>query len=190
MSTAISTVRVGSSNIATPGSYSKADTTAAQVSSPISGGRVAIIGTAASGKPQVAQTFSTLAALRQSFSQNDADGVIGVRLAGKLLYNSSNDENVNGSPESVTVVKVNRDTVGTGVLQGATGNLVNLTSLDYGAHVNSIRISVSSGTLGGIALVISKTGSDPESHHHAHRRGHHGKRRCRRLRTPGELHQD
>ena len=153
---AISTVKVGSQAIAWPGAYSQSDTSAAQVPALASRGTVALIGPAPNGKPGVVHEFMSLDALRKTFWLADADGVFGMRLAAQYLYGASADPQITGGPTRVLVVKTNADTTGTGVLQGALGALIDLKSRDYGAHVNNIRVSVSTGKLGGVTLSIKE----------------------------------
>ncbi len=152
--TAVSTIGVGSAQIATPGAYSQVDASAAESGNISGGGRIAIVGTAPNGRPQYAQVFSTLASLRKAFWVLDTGGDLGIRMAAKIAHEAANDPLIQAKPESICVVKVNRDTQATGVLQGSTGALINLTSEDYGTHANKIRITVGAGTAGGVALTI------------------------------------
>ena len=156
----ISTVRVGSNEYAEPGARSTVDTQSAQAATILGRGTLAVIGKASNGKPGVVLEFPDMSRARQYFWLDDADGDLGLRLAARYAYEAA--AKLKGKPQRFLTVKVNPDTGGTAQLLGPNGALVNLTSRDYGAHVNGIRVQVGPGTNGGASLVIREGVLKPE----------------------------
>jgi hypothetical protein len=157
MADAVSTVRVGGRNIATPGAYSETDLTGAQTPALVESGVVALIGDAIGGQPGVVQSFDNLDAVKRAFTEPGSSGNPNITLYARLLFNGNADSRIAGGPQRVLVYKTNPDTQSTGVMQGSAGPLINLTSEDYGAQTNSINFSVSNSTSGsGVDLVLKK----------------------------------
>lgn len=164
MATAVSTTRVGSQNVATPGARATVDTSAAQSPALISGGVLAIIGPNLNGEPMKVLEFATLDAIQHALKGN-GEGFIDLRLACEVAYNASSDEAIAGTPEKLLLVKTNRDTRGSAVLAGAVGDLIRVTSVDFGAYANKTSIKVSAGTNKGVAITIDSGDASQQPEH-------------------------
>jgi hypothetical protein len=159
MTDAISTIRVGGSNRATPGGYSEADTSAAEIPALVDGGVVALIGDAIGGKPGDVLEFTSLDAIRSYFTEKGSTDNPNITFYAGLLYNSNADSRITGRPSKVYIIKTNQDTQSEATMQGATGGLIDLTSVDYGGHTNQINYSVSASTTGiGRDIIIQYAG--------------------------------
>lgn len=163
MGDAVSTVRVGGRNIATPGGYSESDLTGAQTPSIVDSGVIALIGDAIGGEPGVVQEFDNLDAIKRAFTEVGTTDNPNITFFARLLYNGNGDSRISGAPQRVLIVKTNPDTQSTGVLQGGAGPLINLTSEDYGAQTNQINVTVTNSLTGGGIDLLIKKGSTIES---------------------------
>jgi hypothetical protein len=151
---AISTVRVAGQNIAKPGAYSTFDTTDAQVSGIAGSKVVALVADIVGGEPQKLLEFNTLSQIERAFPFGDGQSNTDMALMSRLLFNGKSDDRLAGTPGRVVIVKANRDIAATGVMQGSSGPLINLTALDWGAHTNQFAFSVGTGTEGGVLVTL------------------------------------
>ena len=161
--TAVTTLRVGGQNVATPGARSQVKQTTVQSPSLASNGVIAIIGPARNGAPQTVLEFDTLEGVQDYLKLTDLNGDIGLRLAAEWACDASNDDAVQGKPARIVLVKTNRDTQSVATLFSGAGALCALTSVDYGAHANKINVIVANGTASGRKITIKDgLGGTPE----------------------------
>jgi len=161
--TAVTTMRVGGQNVATPGARSQVKQVSEQAPALASNGVLAIVGPARNGAPQAIHEFDKLEGAQQYFSLVDLDGNIGLRLAVEKACDASDDDAIDGSPARLVLVKTNRDTNGTATVYGGSGALFGVASKDYGAHVNKTNIAVAAGTQAGVRITIKDgLGGTPE----------------------------
>ena len=153
---AVSTVKVGGNNVATPGAYSQVDLSGAATPGVISNGKIALIGSSVDGKPQHVYKFNSLASILETFAEPGTKDSPSMSFYARLLYTGANDERIDGSPQQVLIVKTNNDTGSTGTLMGPSGALISLTSKAWGAMANQINLSIAAGKAGGVDVTISR----------------------------------
>lgn len=150
---AASTINTGfGTRTRVPGVYARLNADAlAQV--PAGVRRLALIGEAVGGKPvtQLTEGEPTVLSATSAGQVRDlfASGML--RDAGLAAFDASRDERV-GGPGQVLFCKVNPATQASAILPNAINDSVLLTSVDYGATQNQIKVSVNPGTTQGYAL--------------------------------------
>jgi len=152
---AASTINTGfGTRTRVPGVYARLNGDAlAQV--PAGVRRLVLIGEAVGGKPVTELTegeptflsATSAGQVRELF----ASGML--RDAGLAAFDASRDERV-GGPGQVLFAKVNPATQASAILPNAINDSVALTSVDYGATQNQIKVSVNPGTTQGYALQV------------------------------------
>lgn len=161
--TAVSTLRVGGQNVATPGAVSQVKQVSEQAPSLASNGVLAIIGPARNGAPLTVLNFDKLEGVQNYLKLTDLNGDIGLRVASEWACDASSDDAVQGQPSRLVLIKTNRDTPASATIYGSVAALFTVNSLDYGAHVNKISLAIAAGTLKGVKLTIKDgLGGTPE----------------------------
>lgn len=120
-----------------PGAYSRGN----NVSSPsgVNAGNLVILGTATGGKPCELLEFGSLAEAQDVLKSGDLLTAIG------YAFKGSNDY----VPASVMAMRVNPGSQGTLTLKSGDTPMIEISSADYGAHVNQIKVKIDTGTLAG-----------------------------------------
>lgn len=142
--------------ISRPGSYSIVDASGLESVGLGASGIVAVLGTAEGGKP--ANAISEVAdfirinkpeAGRTTFRSGDLREVI------DMLFAPSKDPDILGGAQQVIPMKVNPATKSSAILSNAYGNLIDLTSVDYGAFTSQINVAIGDGTTKGKLITVT-----------------------------------
>jgi hypothetical protein len=140
-------VVLGATNVIRPGAYSQIDASELVPSSLGLGNVIAILGDATGGAPGTPLFFRSGEAAKDTFRSGDLlDGI-------RFAYDPANDPNVAGA-DVVCGIRLNPATRSTLALLGASGTLVTLTSVDYGAWTVGIQVKVEAGTTTGKKITI------------------------------------
>ncbi|MCQ2242470.1 hypothetical protein [Treponema sp.] len=120
-----------------PGAYSRGN----NVSSPngVNAGNLCILGCATGGKPRDLLEFGSLSEAQDVLKSGDLLNAIGYAFKGSPDY----------VPSSVMAMRVNPGTQGTLTMKSGETPMIEISSADYGAHVNQIKVKVDTGTLAG-----------------------------------------
>lgn len=137
--------------IVSPATASVVNDSALQPQNASVGNVVALVGRSAGGKPNSILRFgSPQEAARELVSGELLDAV-------RAAFDPSPET---GGPETIVVVRVGNATQSTGVLKDATNaNVINLTSVNYGARENQLQFKVEAGSNTGLR-VTTKRGND------------------------------
>lgn len=138
-----------------PGSYSEVDASGLEQVGLGAVGIVAVFGTAVGGAPSSANPeagdFIRITKPEQGralFRSGDLREVM------DMLFAPGKDPDILGGAQTVIVHKTNPATQSTATLPNATGNALDLTSVDYGAHTTQVNIAVATGTNQGKLLTV------------------------------------
>jgi hypothetical protein len=136
--------------ISVPGSYSEVDASGLESVGLSAAGIVAVLGTARGGKPVSAITepseflrANKPEAMRALFRSGDLREVAG------MLFEPSSDPAIQGGVVEAIPMKVNPATQSSLTLGNAYGDSIVITSEDYGADTEQIKVSISDGTVQG-----------------------------------------
>lgn len=144
--------------ISRPGSYVTVDATGLEQVGLGSTGIVAILGEAEGGRPvsdiddpSDIIRLTTAQANRRVFRSGE------LREAAAMAFEPSNDPDIAGGAAVVLAMKVNPATQSTGNLQASGVNVIDLTSVDYGAFTEQVSVNLSAASAGltGYLLVVS-----------------------------------
>jgi len=142
--------------IATPGAYSQIDASGLESIGLGASGIVAVLGQAEGGKPasemsEVADFISINkpAAGREAFRSGDLREVV------DMLFAPSKDADIIAGAQEVIAMKTNPATQSTAVLANAYGNILDLTSVDYGAFTSQVNVEVGDGTNQGKLITVT-----------------------------------
>lgn len=155
------TITTNNLTTSVPGVFSTLDTTGLAQVGLTSTGVVAILGTASGGFPYTAALgapdliprISTPQRLRTLFASGD------LLEAGMMAFEPSSDPNVRGGAQTVVPIQVNPETQATLVLEGASGDVLTLSSKVYGVGGNNVQVTVEAGTTGGRKVTVKQTAS-------------------------------
>jgi hypothetical protein len=112
------------------------------------GNVVALVGRSAGGKPKTALRFGS--------PQEARDALVSGELLDAVLAAFDPSTETNG-PSQVVAVRVNPATQATLALKNAAAaNVINLTSVGYGARENQIRVKVEAGTVSGRRVTVQR----------------------------------
>lgn len=120
-----------------PGAYSRGN----NVSSPsgVNAGNLCILGCATGGKPRDLLEFGSLSEAQDVLKSGDLLNAIGYAFKGSEDY----------IPSSVMAMRVNPGTQGTLTLKSGETPMIKISSADYGAHVNQIKVKIDTGSAAG-----------------------------------------
>lgn len=137
---------------AIPGSYLEVDATGLAAIGLGASGIVACIGEAEGGSPYNGDTpihaISNPGKVGRTFREGD------LREAGNILFDPSKDPEIPSGAQEVKFVKVNPATQSTLTLQNADGDVMTVTSKDYGLFTTQINLTVADGTNQGKSYTI------------------------------------
>lgn len=142
--------------IYSPGAYTKVDASGLEQTNLASSGIVAILGTAVGGVPagQITQV-GDLMRVNQPAQANALFKSGDLLEAIPLLFNPSTDPNVAGGAQEVICMKVDPSTQSSANLQNSSGNVILLTSVDYGVHTEQISVLVTDASAGETGYLVS-----------------------------------
>jgi hypothetical protein len=150
------TIFFGGRLISRPGSYSIVDASALESVGLGASGIVAVLGEAEGGKPVSAITevedFITITKPEQGrtiFKSGDLREVI------DMLFAPSKDPDILAGAQTVIAMKVNPATQSTATLPNAYGDVLDLTSVDYGAFTGQVNVTIGTGTNQGKLITVT-----------------------------------
>ena len=142
--------------IRTPGSYSVVDASGLEQIGLGAAGIVAVLGEAEGGKPMSAITeVQDLLRLTKPEKARELFKSGPLYEVADMLFAPSNDPDILGGAVEVIACKVNPATQSTGTLANAYGDVLDLTSANYGAFTEQINITIVDGTLQGKLVTIA-----------------------------------
>jgi len=151
-----STIFFNGQVISVPGSYTEVDASGLEQVGLGAAGIVAILGTAEGGKPVSAisevkdiVTINKPAKGRTTFKSGDLREVM------DMAFAPAKDEDILGGAQKVYAMKVNPATQSAATLSNASGDSVDLTSVDYGAFTEQTNITIAAGTVQGKLVTIT-----------------------------------
>ena len=142
--------------ISRPGSYSTVDASGLESVGLGASGIVAVIGEAEGGTP-VSEISEIADFLRVNKPQAASDLFRSgdLREVAPLLFAPSSDPDILAGAQEIVPMKVNPATQSVAVLENAYGDLLDLTSNDYGAFTGQINVTVGSGTTKGKLITVT-----------------------------------
>lgn len=150
------TIFFGGRLISRPGSYSIVDASGLESVGLGASGIVAVLGEAEGGIPASAITstddFIRLTkpeSGRETFRSGD------LREVTDMLFAPSNDPDILAGAQEIVSMKVNPATQSTAVLQNTYGDILDLTSVDYGAFTSQVNVTVGTGTSQGKLITVT-----------------------------------
>lgn len=142
--------------ISVPGSYSEVDASGLNTVGLGATGIVAVMGTAEGGRPvsSITETkdiprFRSAEKARAAFRSGDLKEVA------NILFAPAKDPDIPAGAVEFVALKTNPATQSTGKLTNTNGDVIDLTSRDYGAFTSQINVDVQSGTTKGKLLTIA-----------------------------------
>lgn len=137
------------------GVYSQVDASGLEVQGLGSSGILAILATGEGGRPVSSITnpediprLNTPEQVRQIFRSGN------MREAAAMAFQPSNDPQIPGGAQQVVALKINPATQSSASLANSAGNVIDLTSEDYGAFTDQISVSIGAGTVQGKLITI------------------------------------
>lgn len=150
------TIFFGGRLISRPGSYSIVDASGLESVGLGASGIVAVLGEAEGGLPASSITatsdFIRLTKPetgRSTFRSGD------LREVTDMLFAPSKDPDILAGAQEVVSMKVNPATQSTAVLSNAYGNILDLTSVDYGAFTSQVNVTIGTGTTQGKLVTVT-----------------------------------
>jgi len=142
--------------ISVPGSYSEVDASGLETIGLSASGIVAVLGTAVGGRPVSAITsVDEIINITKPEQGNTIFKSGDLREAIPMLFNPSNDPDIQGGAQSVVAMKVNPATQSTASLANSYNTILDLTSADWGAFTSQTNVEVGAGTTKGVLLTIT-----------------------------------
>lgn len=141
--------------ISVPGSYSEVDASGLEQIGLGATGIVAMLGEAEGGLPYTGiesvddfPRFNNPTQARAEYRSGD------LREAAGMLFEPSSDAEIAGGAVQVVGMKVNPATQSAASFANVQGNAMDVTSIDYGAFTNQIKVSIGTGTSKGKLISI------------------------------------
>jgi len=141
--------------ISVPGSYSQVDASGLEQVGLGASGIVAVLGTAVGGKPASAMTepkdflrMTKPEKGKQLFRSGD------LREVSDMLFAPSKDPDIQAGAQEVVAMKINPATQSAALLSNTYGNVLSLSSVDYGAFTSQINVAIADGTVQGKLITI------------------------------------
>ena len=150
-----------------PNVYSEVDASS-MVTNGIGLTSLVLIGDAIGGKPASAFGSSELPLLSAT-TPDEVSSIFrsgDLRDAGLLSFKASNDAKIPSSPQRVLFYKTNDSTQSDITIKGISPaglvDALKVTSIQYGAFANQIRLEIASGSTGGVKAIVRYEGVDAE----------------------------
>ena len=150
------TIFFGGRLISRPGSYSIVDASGLESVGLGASGIVAVLGEAEGGLPASSIAASSdFIRLKKPESGRETFRSGDLREVTDMLFAPSNDDDILAGAQEIVSMKVNPATQSVAVLANAYGDILDLTSVDYGAFTGQINVTVGTGTNKGKLITVT-----------------------------------